>query len=176
MRGAETVDHARHYSKLDGVSVGRKRRARCRDSGADPLFEFAVLISTLAGGGYGAQSLVPALQTYDAEFPQMAAANAEHFTLPEPEADGEAEIFSSEFKQWISATGDWASGFWEHASSGDIRLTRYLPMVAFGAGLVGLVFGLLAPRFTMISLTSVLGVAFMTSGSTALTQRFEPGL
>ena len=134
----------------------------------------AVLMSMLAGGGYGAQSLVPALQTYDVEFPRMVAGKTDEFTVPE--TDREAKVFSTEFQQWVDDAGQWGSGFWKHASAGDTGLTRYLPMVAFGAGLFGLVVGLVAPRFMMISLTSVMGVAFMTSGSTALTQRFEPAL
>ena len=134
----------------------------------------AVLISTLAGAGYGAQSLLPALQNYHVEFPTMAAGNEERFTLPESE--GRGEVFSGEFKTWVSDVGAWGEGFWRQASAGDVRLKRYLPMVAIGAGLVGLVFGLVAPRFTMISLTSVLGVGLMLSGSSALVHRFEPGV
>lgn len=134
----------------------------------------AVLLSSLAGVGYGAQSLLPALQSYDVDFPHMAAADTDNFTVPE--TDREAKVFSTEFKQWVDDSGDWGRGFWEHASAGDTRLTRYLPMIAIGAGLVGLVLGLLVPRFMMISLTSVMGVAFMTSGSAALTQQFEPVL
>lgn len=134
----------------------------------------AILISTLAGVGFGAQSLLPALQAYDVEFPHMAAADANHFTVPEK--DREAKIFSTEFQQWVEDSGDWGLGFWKHASASNTRLTRFLPMVAFGAGLVGLVLGLLAPRLMMISLTSVIGVAFMMSGSTVLTHRFEPVL
>ena len=125
-----------------------------------------VLLGVLAGGGLSYHSVLPQLESYR-QMPPLTTRSTADFTTPDPEM--QKSNLNPKFEQW-------ARGFWDHATTRDTTLERNLSVVTAAAAVFGLMLGLLAPRFTLIAVTSVMGTAMLTFGATALIQQWHPKL
>ncbi len=123
-----------------------------------------LLLAFLAVGSYGSSTLLPQFDTYDAPPQIITGPDQSSATL------GEAVRtihLNPEFKEWLR-------GFWGHATASNKSMERNLGLFAAAAGIVGVLLGLLAVRFTLVMVTSVLGTGMLLAGATALVQQFLP--
>lgn len=72
--------------------------------------------------------------------------------------------------------GEWVGGFWEFARARDESGVHKLALMTACAGTLGLVLGLLAVRFTLVTVTSLVGTLLISSGAVTLVQQWQPDL
>lgn len=127
----------------------------------------AGLFAAVAGGGFGVQSLLPSLSSYERMPSIVQMPETKGFSVPDLQT--QKSYLNPEFPRW-------AQGFWDYAKAQDPKVAEKLSLVTAAAALVGFLVGALAVRFTLIVITALLGTAMVTSGVFALAQQYQPAL
>ena len=124
-----------------------------------------VLFSVIAAAGYGTHRALPHLESYAEPAPPAVVSPEHRFGTPEPRIQ-ELHL-NPEFNEWLE-------DLYRHVTSNDATLQRNLVLSAALAGIVGLILGLVAVRFTLIVLTSMIGTALLIGGTTVLACHYKP--
>jgi hypothetical protein len=142
-----------------------------------------VVLVMILSSTYGAKTMAPDWKAYvdrRGDAPALSAPGGvgggsvtvssgagEMFTTPDPET--QARFLNPEFS-------DWLRGFWDFTSTNDPGKVRKLMLISGCLALFGLISGLLAVRFTLVTITSIVGTTMLLSGATVLIQQVLPDL
>lgn len=124
----------------------------------------AAFLSAVTIAAYGGEVVVPHFLEYE----QVCDFDGT-FVLPDPIADETADDALSDLETW-------AHDFWLHVESQETDVNRRLLGVGLGAGLVGLLLGVLLPRFTLVVTSSVLGTVLVMAGLAGLASQLQANL
>jgi hypothetical protein len=150
----------------------------------------AAMLVSIATGGYGYRAVLPHVESI-AAMPDWVAPGAGQDvadTLGFSKSAGTSTASSgrvSSGKYVVPdeqtqqahlnpAFTDWLDSVWTKATASDVNLKRNMLALAGGVGLFGLLVGLMAPRLTVVLLTSVVGTSMLISGLTAAARHWYP--
>jgi hypothetical protein len=126
-----------------------------------------VLFAAIAAGSYGAHHAMPHLRSYSEPAPPAITTPEYRFSTPEPRVQ-ELHL-NPEFNAWLE-------DLYTHVTSKEVNLERNMVLSAVAAGVFGLLLGLMAVRFTLVILTSVMGTAALIAGASTLLCHHRPEL
>ncbi len=124
-----------------------------------------LLLITAASGSYGLSVLGPELASYSEVGGTAPMLVSEDFTTPSPEA--QRQYLNPQFS-------DWARGFWDHVTARNKTGVKKVALVDACAGIFGLLLGLIAVRFTLVTMTALAGTALFSFGAFVLANRVHP--
>ncbi len=117
---------------------------------------------------YGARTLGPEFREYahnQGTMPAVVSPLGDTFTVPEP--DVQAAALNPEFQRW-------ARGFWDYAFEHDRGGTRRVALTSACAALFGMLMGVFAVRFTLVTTTAVVGTAMFGFGILSAARTWRP--
>jgi hypothetical protein len=125
----------------------------------------AAFFAAIAVGTYGSQVVVPRFIEYDPAYKFNGT-----FTLPD-KAEGDTTS-----DRVLSDLQTWADDFWLYVQSREVDVNKRIWGMGLGAALIGLVLGMLLPRFTLIVATSMVGTLMVMSGLAGLAAQLHVDL
>ncbi len=132
----------------------------------------ALLIIVAVNATYGVYAFAPHLHDYEhtyGTFPPVLAEQQPRglHERAGPDADEQTPLLNPELRSWFH-------GFWNYAHQKDPGGLRRLAFITFSGGLFGFLLGLTLVRFTLVTTTSIVGTAMLTSGAGGLARQFQP--
>lgn len=125
----------------------------------------AVVFAAVALGAFSNQKLLPHFQDFQRDNPMTARVSESGLTVP----DREEQVAHLQ-----RTPQDWWREFWQYVGSRDARVQRQAEAVGLASLGIGLLFGLLATRATLIFATSLFGTTCLGFALATLLSSFSP--